>query len=155
MTIYLSVILLVIPSPIFMMISSEAIAILLAMQSRSPVLIALSLAIGQTIGFSLLFFFGDRITSRWTRLNQKLQTFDLEGLRNKGPLFISSASLFGLPPLNLCCIASSAIGLRYRMLCPLIFGGRFGRYVIISSIPHLFQDWFDPQLLPDWLLVDG
>ena len=151
MWIYLFVVVIVIPSPILMMISSEAIAVLLALDGKSPWLIASALAIGQSIGFSLLYYFGEQICNRWQALKNKLDQFDMEKFQSNIPYFIASASFFGLPPLNLSCIAASALKIRYSPLLVLIVSGRWLRYFIIASIPEWFQKYFNPDLLPSYL----
>ena len=98
MFIYLSVTLLVIPSPILMIISSEAIAIILSLKGFSAILIALSLAVGQSIGFSLLYFFSDAICERWDKLQKGLARLDLEKLKNRAWPLLGCASFFGFPP---------------------------------------------------------
>ena len=151
MSLYLSVVLIVIPSPIFMMISSEAIAIILALKGHSALWIALSLTIGQTIGFSLLYYFGGALCERWDKLNQKMKSFQFDRFKKRASPFILSAAFFGLPPLNLSCIAASMIQVSFSLLLPLIIMGRFTRYLIIAIIPNTFSGLFDPLSLPDWL----
>ena len=151
MWIYFLVTVVVIPSPILMMISSEAIAVVLALQGRSPLLIAVALAVGQSIGFSLLYYFGEQICERWQTLKNKLDQFDLKKFQKNIPYFIASAAFAGLPPLNLSCIAASALKVRFLPLLILIVIGRWSRYFLIASIPEWFQKYFNPDLLPSWL----
>ena len=148
---YFWITLLVIPSPIFMMISSEGIAIILALKGHSPLWIALSLTLGQSIGFSLLYFFGGEICQRWTRLKKQIDTFDVDRFQKRAFPFLCLASFVGLPPLNLSCIVSSMLKYPYQILLPVVFSGRFIRYVSIASIPQFFQPYFNPNWLPDWL----
>jgi membrane protein YqaA with SNARE-associated domain len=148
---YFWIMLLVIPSPIFMMISSEGIAVILSLKGYSPLWIALSLSIGQSIGFSLLYFFGGEICQRWTGLKKKIDTFDVARFQKRAFPFLCLASLIGLPPLNLSCIASSMLKYPYHTLLPIVFLGRFIRYVSVASIPQIFQPYFNPNWLPNWI----
>ena len=152
---YLLITLLVVPSPVLMMISSEAIAITLALQGEPPLLIAGALSLGQTVGFSLLYLLGDWASARSERLQKGLKRLNLERLRERASLFISLASLFGLPPLNVSCVALSTLRVPYLPLLPLIFSGRFARYLVIASVPAYFAEYIDLTWLPDWLTVDG
>lgn len=152
--IHLLVTLLVIPSPVLMVISSEAIAVALALQGESPWLISLALALGQSIGFSLLYFLGEWITQRSERIRHGLQRIDLTRLQTHAPLCIGIASVFGLPPLNVSCVAVSALKVRFMPLLPLIFFGRYFRYLLIASIPAYFAQYIDLNWLPDWLTLN-
>ena len=149
--IYLGIIIVVIPSPVFMFISSEAIAIFLSLKGYSPLLIALSLAVGQSIGFTSLFFFGEHLCKRWDRLQRKLDTFDVDAFSTKANILLGSAAFFGLPPLNLSSLVSSTVGVSYYIYISLVLSGRFIRYWLIASIPQYFENWFDLNLLPEWV----
>ena len=151
MLIYLSVTLLVIPSPILMIISSEAIAIILSLKGFSAILIALSLAVGQSIGFSLLYFFSDAICERWGKLQKGLARLDLEKLKNRAWPLLGCASFFGFPPQNVSSIAASMVKVPYPLFISITCGGRFARYWLIAFIPQYFQPLFDQVWLPDWL----
>ena len=149
--IYFWITLLVIPSPVFMMISSEGIAILLGLKGYSPLGIALSLSLGQSVGFSILYFFGGELCQRWTRLKKQVDSFDVDTFQKRAFPFLCLASFVGVPPLNLSCIVSSMLKYPYRTLLPIVFLGRFIRYVSVASIPQLFQPYFNPEWLPSWL----
>jgi membrane protein YqaA with SNARE-associated domain len=66
--IYLLVLLLVIPSPIFIVFNSEVIAVVLGLKGHPFWLVALCLATGQTIGFSLLYLLSLASIGKETRL---------------------------------------------------------------------------------------
>lgn len=153
--IYVLITLLVIPSPVLMMISSEAIAVALALQGEPPLLISLSLSTGQTIGFSLIYVFGEWLSQRSERLQRGLDRLDVERLQHKAPHLITFAAVFGLPPLNVSCVAISALKLRFTPLVPLIFFGRLTRYFFVASIPSYFVGYVDLSWLPDWLTLSA
>jgi len=150
---YVLIAILVIPSPVLMMINSEAIAVALGLQGANPLVIALTLAVGQTTGFCLIYLSGEWVTERSPRLKRRLESFDLERVEARAPLWISVASLFGLPPLNVSCLALSALKVKLTPLIPLIFAGRFVRYLVVASIPAYFAEYVSLDWLPDWLTL--
>jgi membrane protein YqaA with SNARE-associated domain len=148
---YVLVALAVIPSPILMFINSEAIAVVFGLRGAPPLAIAGALAVGQTIGFSLIFLFGEALCERSTRLQERLERFDVERFKARTPPLIALASVFGLPPLNLSCVVASATGASLLPLLPLIISGRFMRYWLVASIPAYFAHYVDVTWLPAWL----
>lgn len=148
---YLLVALAVIPSPILMFINSEAIAVLFGLRGAPPWAVASALTLGQTIGFSLIFFFGERLCSYSTRLQRRLECMDTERFKRRTPPLIALAACFGLPPLNLSCVAASAVGASFLPLLPLIISGRFVRYWVVASIPAYFSQYVDLSWMPAWL----
>lgn len=149
--IYLWIALIVIPSPVIIIISSEAIAVLWSLKGYHPALLALSLAIGQTIGFSILCYFGEQLSARWRRMREKLEKVDLERYRNYAPRLIAWSAFIGIPPVNISCLAAGAVKTRVITLIPLLFIGRFLRYWIVASVPELFNDYINISQLPLWL----
>ncbi len=149
--VYLLAGLIVVPSPVLMFLSSEAIAVALALQGRSPVAISLALSLGQLTGFTLLFIFGEELCERSARLSALRARLDLERFRPRAWPLLAVASFSGLPPLNLSTLAVSALGLPLRGVAPIIFCGRFVRYCVVASLPGLFAQYFDLSWLPAWL----
>ena len=149
---YFWIALVVIPSPVLIFISSEAIAIIWALKGDSPIALASALAVGQTIGFTCLCLFGEQLAERWGRLKRLKQRVDADRFSEQMPKLIASASFLGLPPLNASCVAASTIGAELKTIIPILFAGRWSRYWIVASLPEVFQDYVDPSLLPDWIL---
>lgn len=148
---YLWIALAVIPSPILIFISSEAIAIIGSLKGYSPLALASALAMGQTIGFTCLCLFGEQLASRWGKLRNMKERIDIDRYREHVPKFIASASFLGLPPLNASCLAAATMGARIKVLVPIIFSGRWTRYWIVASLPEVFEGYVDSSLLPMWL----
>ena len=149
--IYVWIGVLVIPSPILIFISSEAIAIIASLKGYSPILIASSLALGQTIGFTLLCLFGEQLAQRWERVKRMRENSDLEKYQRHIPKLIAWVSFIGVPPVNICCLAAAAVQYPVIPLIPLLFCGRLLRYWIVASLPEYFTNYVDPNLLPSWL----
>ena len=149
--IYVWIGVLVIPSPILIFISSEAIAIIASLKGYSPILIASSLALGQTIGFILLCLFGEQLAQRWERVKRMRENSDLEKYQRHIPKLIAWVSFIGVPPVNICCLAAAAVQYPVIPLIPLLFCGRLLRYWIVASLPEYFTNYVDPNLLPSWL----
>lgn len=149
--VYLWIGLIVIPSPVLIFISSEAIAILWSIKGYHPALIALSLAIGQTVGYTALCHFGEQLSARWERMRSKLEGVDLERYRRYTPRLVLWSSFVGIPPVNVTCLAAGAVKAKILPLIPLFLLGRFSRYWIIASVPELFSDYISVDQLPVWL----
>ena len=152
MWIYLWIALAVIPSPILIMISSEAIAVIWALKGYDPVLLALALTLGQTTGFSLLCRFSDWICERSQRFRTLKARIDLDRYRRYAPQLTVWSAFIGFPPMNVSCVAIGAVGAPMRVTIPLIFVGRFARYWIVASLPQIFESYISLDLLPAWLL---
>ena len=152
MLFYLVTFLLVIPSPVLMFISSEAWAILVGLTSDRPwAAVAFALAAGQTVGFSLLYFFGERVLARTPKLQSKFDSFDKQALAEKAPWVLSTSGLIGFPPHNLLCAAAPMVGVRYHWVLITTFVGRFTRYCLFAATPHLFSEYFGTDWMPMWL----
>ena len=148
--------LIVIPSPILIFISSETIAIVWALKGNQPILIAGALAVGQTIGFTLICYFGDQLRERWERMRKMLDGVDIERYRRYAPRIIAWTSFVGIPPVNVSCLAAGAVRSPITILIPIIFFGRFARYWIVASLPDFFSDYINIEQLidrlPQWLI---
>ncbi len=148
---YLWIALAVIPSPILIFISSEAIAIIGSLNHHSPIALASALAFGQTIGFTLLCVFGEQLAQRWSKVKQMRERADIEKYRTKAPLLIAWVSFVGIPPVNVSCLAVAAVKTRVLPIIPLLFTGRWLRYWIVASLPEYFSEYVNLDLLPFWL----
>ena len=150
--VYLWIMLIVIPSPILIFISSETIAIVWALKGNQPILIAGALAVGQTIGFTLICYFGDLLRERWERMRKMLDGVDIERYRRYAPRIIAWTAFVGIPPVNVSCLAAGAVRAPILILVPIIFFGRFARYWIVASLPNVFSDYINIDRLPQWLI---
>ncbi|MBM4292654.1 MAG: hypothetical protein FJ138_15605 [Deltaproteobacteria bacterium] len=143
--------LVVVPSPLLMFLSSEAIAVALALQGRPPLAVALALALGQLAGFTLLFIFGESLCERSARLRALRARLDVERFRPRATPLFATAALLGLPPLNLSTLAAAAVGLPLRRVALLTLCGRTARYWAVASAPGAFAARLDLSWLPTWL----
>lgn len=149
---YLLTMLAVIPSPVLMFINGEAWAVFVGlMGTRNWVLLALSIAAGQTIGFSLLYFFGDRVVARWKRLQRAVDAFDREKLRRNAPWALGAGGLIGLPPHFANAVLCPVVGVPYRMLLLTTLVGRSTRYLILAGVPAYFSQHINLDWIPEWL----
>lgn len=148
---YLWIGLVVIPSPILIFISSEAIAIIGSLKGYSPFMLAVALASGQTIGFTFLCIFGERLAHRWERVKRLREKSELSKYHCHVPKLIAWVSLIGVPPVNVSCMAVATVQAPVLPLVPLLFGGRLLRYWLIASLPEYFTDFINPNSLPSWL----
>ncbi len=149
--IYLLVLLLVIPSPIFIVFNSEVIAVVLGLKGHPFWLVALCLATGQTIGFSLLYFFGRWFCDRWQALAKKLDSFNLSRFKEKSDYFLCAGALTGLPPLNVMSILAPKVGVPFYKISMITFSFRLLRYLILAGIPQFFAPYLNLEALPAWL----
>ena len=150
--VYLWIMLIVIPSPVLIFISCETIAIVWSVKGYQPMLIASALALGQTVGFTLICYFGEQLRARWVRMQKLLDGVDIERYRRYAPRLVAWASFVGIPPVNVSCLAAGAVRAPILVLVPLIFFGRFSRYWILVSLPEFFSEYINVEQLPQWLV---
>lgn len=149
---YLLTFLAVIPSPVLMFLNGEAWAIFVGlMGTRDWVLVALAIACGQTVGFTLLYFFGGRVLGRIPRLKRAMDRFDREKLATRAPWLLSLGSVVGLPPHNIMCAVSPLVGVRFRTVLTITLVGRGLRYLVLAGTPAYFAHYIDTSWIPQWL----
>ena len=82
--------------------STELLAAAVGKMGFSPTLVGLTCAAGQCSLFTLLYFFGERIASRWHWLRRRVDAVRLSSHRkliDRGSLALTfGAAAFGLPP---------------------------------------------------------
>ena len=131
---------------------AEPLCLLSALSSpQAWFLIALIVATGQTTGFALLYFFGDRILQWLPKLRAKLDAFDISQHKLGAHSMIVCAALFGLPPATFLAAAGRVIESRVVIFLGILFVGRLVRFSVLSSLPHLFSGIFNPEQLPTWV----
>lgn len=113
--------------------------------------IAFSVAAGQTTGFAMLYFFGDGLLKFLPKLRARLDGFDMESYRLGARSLVVCAALFGLPPATLLAAAGRMLESRVAIFLGILFIGRLLRFIVVSSLPHVFQEIFDPAHLPQWV----
>ena len=81
---------------------AEPLCLLIALSSPDAwFFIAFVVAAGQTTGFALLYFFGDRLLRWMPKLRAKLDAFDVTKYKLGAHSIIGCAAIFGLPPATL------------------------------------------------------
>ncbi|MEZ4471945.1 MAG: VTT domain-containing protein [bacterium] len=149
---YLLTFLAVIPSPVLMFINGEAWAVFVGlMGTRDWMLLALAIACGQTVGFTLLYFFGGKALGRIPKLQRAVDRFDKEKLKARSPWLLSLGALIGLPPHNVMCAISPLVGLPFRQIFVITILGRGVRYMVLAGTPAYFAQYIDTSWIPEWL----
>ena len=131
---------------------AEPLCLLSALSSpQSWFLIALVVAAGQTTGFALLYFFGDRLLRWMPKTRAKIESFDIKEYKLGAHSVIGCAAMFGLPPATLLAIVGRLLESRVTLFLGILFVGRLLRFSVVSSLPHVFSSWFNPEHLPTWV----
>ncbi len=147
---YLILYLLSIVSPVLAL--AEPLCLLSALSSPEAwFLIALVVAAGQTTGFALLYFFGERLLRWMPKTRSKIEAFDITAYKLGARSMIGCAAIFGLPPATLLAIVGRLIESRVILFLGVLFAGRLLRFSVVSSLPHVFSSWFNPDHLPTWV----
>jgi hypothetical protein len=118
--------------------SPEAAAALYATQrSWHPLLIGLLVATGQALAHIILFFAGDLLRRRWRWFDRKCERVRARHgrLLQKGLVPLGCASgLLGIPPSSVTATLAPGLGLRARVLLPLMFAMRIIRLSVIAAL---------------------
>lgn len=131
---------------------AEPLCLLSALSSPDAwFFIAFVVAAGQTTGFALLYFFGDRLLRWMPKLRAKLDAFDVTKYKLGAHSIIGCAAIFGLPPATLLAAAGRLLESRVVIFLGILFVGRFLRFSVVSSLPHVFSSVFNPEHLPTWV----
>jgi membrane protein YqaA with SNARE-associated domain len=147
---YLLLYLVSIVSPVLAL--AEPLCLLSALSSPDAwLLIALVVAAGQTTGFALLYFFGDRLLKWMPKVRTKLESFDISDYKLGAHSIIVCGAIFGLPPATLLATAGRVLESRVMCFLGILFTGRLLRFCVVSSLPHLFSGIFRPEQLPQWV----
>ncbi|MBV69882.1 MAG: hypothetical protein CMH52_00910 [Myxococcales bacterium] len=147
---YLIITALAIMSPVLAI--AEPIAVIAGLSTKVEWwLVALCLASGQTIGFTLMYFFGEFFLAKWTWLAQKLRRVNVEEYAHKRQLFTSFASLFGMPPLTALALAGPLYEPRFSGFISLVFTCRFARFLVFAGAATALMGYVDPSIIPKWL----
>ena len=147
---YLILYLVSIVSPVLAL--AEPLCLLSALSSPDAwFLIALVVAAGQTTGFALLYFFGERLLKWMPKVRRKLEAFDISDYTLGAHSIIACGAVFGLPPATLLATAGRVLESRVMIFLGILFTGRLLRFCVVSSVPHLFSKIFSPDKLPQWV----
>lgn len=147
---YLVLVGLAVPSP-FLGIA-EPVAVIVGLHGvHSWVITGLSLAVGQTLCFVLLYFFGERVLGKVPGLRRQLDRIDPEWFRPKAPYLLAAGAVVGLPPLNAMSALSPLVGQRFLGFLLITFIGRSIRFGIFAGTPIFFAQYIGTDWLPEWV----
>jgi len=108
-----------------------------------PLVVGLVCAVGQGVTFSLLYWFGGGLVTRWKWLKVKLDKTQ-EGFGHRllefFGLWCFLGGLVGFPPAIGVVGLASGFGKSYLSSVPLVVAGRFFRFFVIA--------WLADRLLP-------
>jgi membrane protein YqaA with SNARE-associated domain len=139
--IYVALFVVALISGVFPLVNSEVALALTAMAIDSQpkaIVLAIIVALGQSIMHSTLFFSGRGLAKVGAKRRPKLEA-QLEKARtlvakwgNKWLLLITLAATIGFPPMILVALAAGALGVRYPMFVTLDVSGRIARFITIA-----------------------
>jgi membrane protein YqaA with SNARE-associated domain len=114
-------------------------------------LLALTLALGQTLGFIAVYFFGNSLLRLSTKLRTKVESFDKEKFENTTVISLFFGSIIGIPPLLVMAIISGTIRYDFRRFVLIIFSCRFCRFALLYYFAKTITTalgWEVPASLP-------
>ena len=145
--IYIAMFIIALISGVFPLVNSEVAVGVVALKLDSlpeVLVIAVIVALGQSIIHSTLFFTARGLAKATADRREKLQA-KIEKARalaerwgNKWLLLISAAAVLGFPPMILVALAAGALGVRYRMFVTLDVTGRIVRFIAIALAAFYF-----------------
>lgn len=144
-------------SPIAWILNAEAVAVFAGLFGSRPwPLVALTLAAGQCLTFSLLFVGGEGLARRVGPFRRQIDRLRAEPVRweryrRAAGWWLAAAAGIGFPPLVAMAALAPALGVSYRMFALIALGGRTARFFVFAGLPTLFADFLPMDAIPDWL----
>ena len=132
-----------IPSVPLWFMNIEAWVVIHALKGGiEPIGLALAAAAGQLVSFLLLYVFGHRILTKWRKLKEKVDRFDVGKFRTSGTFMLVTGASVGFPPHTVLSILAGS--LKYNLIA---FGcisavGRVLRFFFLAYSPDVFRDIF-------------
>lgn len=124
---------------LFWVANPEAAVVLYASQGRlSPVLIGLTVAVGQAAALSLLFRGGGWLALRWPWFGRqcarvRARLGDKVGGGRAMAVLVTSG-LLGFPPASATVVVAPGLGLSAARVLPLLFALRLARFTLLAAI---------------------
>jgi hypothetical protein len=114
-----------------------AVALGVAQRGWRPLLAALLAAVGQGTAHAVLYRFGAELRRRWPWFERKCQRARARHGRwlERGAVPLAlTGGLLGLPPSSVTAALAPGLGLRARVMLPLLFVSRFIRLGVIAAL---------------------
>lgn len=96
-----------------------------------PLILALSGALGSTIGSSMYYFIGRGTLRVSKKLKEKLVRFDLERFEKSSVAITFTSSAFSLPPFTILSLAAGMTRFSLWQYIPVSFVGKATRFTIV------------------------
>ncbi len=152
MVFYLATLLAGAISPVFPVVSIEAWVVFVGVFGERPsLLVSLSAATGQLLCFVLLYHFGARAVLRLPFVVRKLDRFEPARYAVRARYFVCSASLVGLPPMNLMSVVAPGLGVKAPLFTFIAFTGRAFRLSVLVVFASAVRDYFPVEAVPEFL----
>ena len=120
---------------VFWVFNTEAYVMFVSFDKKMNPFIAASIAaIGQSITWTLLYFFGRVLQQKWNWLRLRIEKTKERILRHgdKVLAFTFSGAVFGIPPLIGCACLAPVFDLRYGRFIAVTILGRFIRFLFLA-----------------------
>ena len=138
-------------SPFFAL--AEPIAVLSGLSQKVDwIMMAFTLAFGQCVGFSIMYFFGDQIVARWRWFARKLERVNLDEYKGKRNTCTLLAACFGLPPLTALALGGPLYEPAFKRFISICFCGRFLRFLVFAGAASFFSKYVNQSIMPSWLV---
>jgi len=112
---------------------------------------AVSIAVGQTVGFTIMYFFGSQLRARVGWLRRKFEVFDFSRLGRGRTAMTASAGGLGLPPALILSLAGPMYDPRAGVFLGTILVMRIVRFGLLAGLPAAFGSVFEPEMMPEWV----
>ncbi len=112
---------------------------------------AVSIAVGQTVGFTILYVFGSQLRARVGWLRRKFEIFDFSRLGRGRTAMTASAGAFGLPPALVLSLAGPMYDPQAGVFIGTLLVTRIVRFGLLAGLPAAFGSFFEPDMAPEWV----
>ena len=147
---YVYIYLVCIVSPLLALAEPIALLAGLSSQFHWP-FIVIAVTSGQVTCFIILYQFGNQLKARIPWLKRKLDGVDLSKFERAKPKITALAGLFGMPPATVLALAGPVYQPKFVQFITILAVARLIRFIPIAAAPSLFLEYFDPQMLPEWV----
>lgn len=140
--IYLFTFLWAIPSVPLWFMNQEAWVVVQALRGADPILLSITSALGQFVGFTILFFFGDRIIGKVKKIKAKIDKVDMEKYRRSSYLLLILGAITGIPSFTILSLLAGTLKFKFLPYGLICISGRILRFMVLAFAPETFQSAF-------------